>query len=101
MDPVPAESDEAIEDLPSPLASSGPRPELMDGAELVRRLGEQGGIDLRFLNYCEGAGSGACCVADQSGHVFFLSSIPGDVASRAQHVRSMTVLERLWSMGHP
>jgi hypothetical protein len=103
VDPVPADPDEAIEDLRSPLAPSGPRPKLTDGAELVRRLGEHGGIELRFLDYCEGAGSGsgACRAADQSGHVFFLSCIPGDEASRAQHARSMTVLERLWSMGHP
>ena len=75
----------------------------MDGAKLVRRLREHGGIKLRFLEYCEGAGSGsgACRVADQAGHVFFLSAIPGDEANRAQHARSMTVLERLWSMGHP
>jgi hypothetical protein len=74
-----------------------------DGAELVQRLGEHGDVQLRFLEYCEGAGSGsgACRVADQYGHVFFLSSIPGDEANRAQHARSMTVLERLWSMGHP
>ena len=99
MDPVPADSEEAIADLPSPLA---PRP-LIDGAELVRRLAQHGGIELRFLEYCRGAGSGsgACRVADQSGHVFFLSSIPGDEANRVQHARSMTVLERLWSMGHP
>jgi hypothetical protein len=30
-----------------------------------------------------------------------VSSIPGDEANRAQHARSMTVLQRLWSMGHP
>jgi hypothetical protein len=97
VDRDPADSGEAIEDLPSP------RPKRIDGAELVRRLGEHGGIELRFLEHCEGAGSesGACRVADQFGHVFFLSGIPGDEANRAQHVRSVTVLERLWSMGHP
>lgn len=103
MDPVPADSQEAIEDLPSPLASSGHRPKLIDGAEVVRRMGEHSGIKLRFLEHCAGAGSGsgACRVADESGHGFFLSSIQGDEANRAQHARSMTVLERLWSMGHP
>jgi hypothetical protein len=103
MDPVPANSEEAIEDQAIPLASSGPGPMLIDGADLVRRLGEHGGIKLGFVEYCAGAGSGsgACRVADDSGHVFFLSSIPGDEANRAQHARSMTVLERLWSMGHP
>jgi hypothetical protein len=103
VDPVPADSEEAIEDLPSPLTSAGPESKLIDGAELVRRLGEHGVIELRFLEYCPGAGSasGACRVADESGHVFFLSSIPGDEGNRAQHARSMTVLERLWSMGHP
>jgi hypothetical protein len=95
--------DPATEDAPSPLGSSGLRPKLIDGADLVRRLAEEGGVELRFLEYCEGAGSGsgACRAADESGHVFFLSSIPGDDANRAQHTRSMTVLERLWSSGHP
>lgn len=103
MDGVPEGSAEGVDDLPSPQASSGPRPKLIDGEDLVRRLGEHGGMKLRFLNYYEGAGSGngACRVTDESGHVFFLSSLPGDEANRAQHARSMTVLERLWSMGHP
>ena len=103
MDPVPADSEVAIEDLLSPLASSGHRPKLIAGAELVGRLEENCGIELRFLEYCGGAGSGggARRVVDESGHVFFLSSIPGDKANRAQHARSMTVLERLWSRGHP
>jgi hypothetical protein len=103
VDPVSADSEEPNEGLPSPQPLSGRRPKLTDGTELVQRLKERGGIDLRFLEYCEGAGSGsgACRVADESGHVFFLSSIPGDEANRAQHARSMTVLERLWSMGHP
>jgi len=101
VDPVPADSEEAIEDLPSPPASV--RPKLIDGAEVVRRLGEDSGIKLHFLEYCGGAGSGsgACRVADSSGHAFFLSGIPGDEENRAQHARSMAVLERLWSMGHP
>jgi hypothetical protein len=103
VDPVSTDSEEPIEDLPSAHGLSGPRPKLIDGAELVRRLKEHGDIELRFLEYCKeaGSGSGACRVADESGHVFFLSSIPGDEANRAQHARSMTVLERLWSMGHP
>jgi hypothetical protein len=76
---------------------------MIDGVELVRRLGEHGDIEVRFLEYCAGAGSGAGAsrVVDESGHTFFLSSIPGDEANRVQHARSMTVLERLWSMGHP
>ena len=91
-----------MEDPPSLLASSGLRPTLIAGEELVRRLEESCGIELHFLEYCEraGSGSGACRVVDVSGHVCFLSSIPGDEANRAQHARSMTVLERLWSMGH-
>jgi len=103
VDPVPADSEEPIEEVPSRQTSSGPRPKLIDGAELVQRLKEHGGVELRFLEYCEGAGSGsgACRVADGSGDVFFLSSIPGDEANRVQHARSMTLLERLWSKGHP
>jgi hypothetical protein len=73
------------------------------GPEFVRRLREQMGLDLRFVEYCRGASEvgGPCRVTDRSGKAFILAAVPGDEESRACHARSLNVLERLWAGGHP
>lgn len=76
--------------------------ERLDGAGLARRVREHGGPDLRLLGYCQGGlVRGACRMADPTGQVLVMSSVAGDEASRAQQARSIAVLERLWSIGHP
>jgi hypothetical protein len=68
---------------------------------LVARLRHEAGLDLRFVGPCPGGEVGAALIADPWDRMFIISSIAGDPASRARHARSLAVLDRLWTIGHP